>query len=94
MKIPPAQRAVTLGRYILENRTTVRAAAKQFGISKSTVHKDVSERLKKEDPDITLGAEERQIGGLGIFLVKKNMDAVSYRYEDGKNIFTMQKAIA
>ena len=50
--------------------------------------------LKKEDPDITLGAEERQIGGLGIFLVKKNMDAVSYRYEDGKNIFTMQKAIA
>ncbi len=50
--------------------------------------------LKKEDPDITLGAEERQIGGLGIFLVKKNMDAVSYRYEDGKNIFSMQKAIA
>ena len=50
--------------------------------------------LKKEDPDISLGAEERQIGGLGIFLVKKNMDAVSYRYEDGKNIFTMQKAIA
>lgn len=50
--------------------------------------------LKKKDPDITLGAEERQIGGLGIFLVKKNMDAVSYRYEDGKNIFSMQKAIA
>ena len=52
MKIPPAQRAVTLGRYILENRSTVRAAARQFGISKSTVHKDVSERLKKEDPEL------------------------------------------
>ena len=50
MKIQPEQRAVVLGRYILENRTTVRAAAKKFGISKSTVHKDVSERLKKEDP--------------------------------------------
>ena len=52
MKIPPAQRAVTLGRYILENKTTVRAAARQFGISKSTVHKDVSERLKRDDPDL------------------------------------------
>ena len=52
MKIPPAQRAVTLGRYILENKTTVRAAARQFGISKSTVHKDVSERLKRDDPEL------------------------------------------
>ena len=50
LKIPPAQRAVTLGRYIIDNKATVRAAAKQFGISKSTVHKDVSDRLKKEDP--------------------------------------------
>ena len=50
LKIPPAQRAVTLGRYMVENQSTVRAAARKFGISKSTVHKDVSERLKKEDP--------------------------------------------
>lgn len=50
MKIPPAQRAVALGRYMVENQSTVRAAARKFGISKSTVHKDVSERLKKEDP--------------------------------------------
>lgn len=49
--------------------------------------------LKKADPDITLSADERQIGGLGIFLVKKNMDSVSYRYEDGKNIFSMTKKI-
>ncbi len=44
------ERAVELGEYILENRTTVRAAAKKFHISKSTVHKDVSERLKNVDP--------------------------------------------
>ena len=46
--------------------------------------------LEKEDPDITLPVEERPIGGLGIFMVKKKMDKVSYRYEDGKNIFTME----
>ena len=40
------ERAVKLGEYILQNRTTVRKAAKAFGVSKSTVHKDVSERLK------------------------------------------------
>ena len=44
------ERAVELGEYILENRTTVRGAAKKFGISKSTVHKDVSERLKRVNP--------------------------------------------
>ena len=49
--------------------------------------------LKKADPDTTLSAQERQIGGLGIFLVKKTMDAVSYRYEDGKNVLTMCKKI-
>ncbi len=41
------ERAVTLAQYIIENRATVRAAAKQFGVSKSTVHKDLSERLPK-----------------------------------------------
>ena len=50
--------------------------------------------LQKEMPDTTLSAEERQIGGLGIFLVKKNMDAVDYRYENGKNILTMKKALS
>ena len=40
------KRAVNLGEYILKNKVTVRNAAKKFGISKSTVHKDVSERLK------------------------------------------------
>ena len=47
--------------------------------------------LKHEDPDITLKAEEREIGGLGIFLVKKNVDEISYKYEDGKNILSVKK---
>ena len=49
--------------------------------------------LAKEDPDITLSAEERQIGGLGIYMVKKSMDEVAYEYKDGKNIFSMKKKI-
>ena len=49
--------------------------------------------LAKEDPDITLSADERQIGGLGIFIVKKSMDEVVYRYEDGKNILSIKKQI-
>ena len=44
------QRAIELAEYIVENKTTVRAPAKKFGISKSTVHMDVSERLKKLNP--------------------------------------------
>ena len=49
--------------------------------------------LQKAEPDLTLSAEDRQIGGLGVFLVKKNMDTVSYRYENGKNVLTMTKSI-
>ena len=49
--------------------------------------------LQKPDPDITLSIEERQVGGLGIFIVKKTMDTVHYAYEDGKNILTMIKKI-
>ncbi len=47
--------------------------------------------LEKEDPDITLSAEKRKIGGLGIFLTKKFMDSVEYNFEDGKNILTLKK---
>ena len=49
--------------------------------------------LIKEDPDITLSAEERDIGGLGIFVVKKTMDDMRYKYENGKNILTIKKSI-
>ena len=49
--------------------------------------------LKKPDPDITLSADEREIGGLGIFITKKTMDTVAYAYENGENILTMIKKI-
>ena len=49
--------------------------------------------LKKPDPDITLSAEEREIGGLGIFITKKTMDLLTYAYENGENILTMIKKI-
>ena len=49
--------------------------------------------LKKPDPDITLSAEEREIGGLGIFIAKKTMDSLSYSYENGENVLTMMKRI-
>ena len=49
--------------------------------------------LAKPDPDITLSAEEREIGGLGIFIAKKTMDSLSYSYENGENILTMIKKI-
>jgi anti-sigma regulatory factor (Ser/Thr protein kinase) len=47
----------------------------------------------KEDADTTLSAEERPIGGLGIFLVKQIMDNVSYEYKEGKNVLTLSKRI-
>ncbi len=50
--------------------------------------------LKREDPDITLSAEERQIGGLGIFLTKKTMDEVSYEFKDNKNILKLKKKLS
>ena len=49
--------------------------------------------LAKPDPDTTLSAKERKKGGLGIFVVKKTMDNVSYEYKDGKNILTITKKL-
>ena len=49
--------------------------------------------LAKEDPDITLSAEERDIGGLGIFLVKQTMDDVHYEYTEGRNILRISKRL-
>lgn len=49
--------------------------------------------LKKKDPDVTLSASEREIGGLGIFMAKKSVDDISYVYRDGRNILTLKKYI-
>lgn len=72
------ERCITLANYILEKKATVRAAAKKFGISKSTVHKDVTERLKKVQPQLykevkkilEINKQERHIRG-GIATRKK-----------------------
>ena len=52
------ERAERLAQYIIENRTTVRAAAQKFGISKSTVHKDISERLPQFNRVLYLQVKE------------------------------------
>ena len=49
--------------------------------------------LSTEDPDISLSAEERQIGGLGIYMVKKSMDEVVYEYKEGRNILRIKENI-
>lgn len=71
MKRQPNERAVILGEYILEQNATVRAAAEWFGISKSTVHKDVSERLPFLNPNLYDGVKA---------VLEKNLTAgVQYR---------------
>ena len=47
--------------------------------------------LKKSDPDVTKDLEEREIGGLGIFMVKKSMDDITYEYKEGQNILRIKK---
>lgn len=49
--------------------------------------------LAKADPDVTLSAEERNIGGLGIYMVKKSMDVLEYSRKDGQNILTITKKL-
>ena len=49
--------------------------------------------LAKADPNTTLSAEEREIGGLGIFMVKKSMDEIAYEYKDGQNILKIKKRL-
>ena len=71
----------------------------RFDASKRTVTIDFIDGgapfdpLKKPDPNVKAGIEEREIGGLGIFLVKKTMDEMRYRREDGKNVLTIIKMI-
>lgn len=91
MKEQPTQRAVMLGQYIIENRATVRSAAKKFGISKSTVHKDVSERLKKENPMLykevknilEINKRERHIRG-GLATKRKYSEIAERRKKQGQ----------
>ena len=93
MKTQPAQRAVMLGQYIAENKATVRTTAKKFGISKSTVHKDVSERLRREDPELyaqvkdilEINKQERHIRG-GLATKKKYSEIAEQRQHRAKHV--------
>lgn len=58
MKTYIEERAVQIANFIIKSNATVRQTAKKFGISKSTVHKDVTERLKKINPKLALEAKE------------------------------------
>lgn len=91
LKTQPAQRAVTLGQYIIENRATVRTTARKFGISKSTVHKDVSERLKSENPALyeqvrdilEINKQERHIRG-GLATKRKYIELSKRKKKQGR----------
>ena len=65
----------------------------RYAYSPETGKATVRLEVEKSDPDITLSAEEREIGGLGIFLVKKTMDMIDYDYKDGQNILKIRKSL-
>lgn len=81
-------RAVQLGRYIAESKSTVRGAAKKFGVSKSTVHSDVTVRLRKIDPSLfsevrkvlDINKEERHIRGGIATREKYRREAVASKF--------------
>lgn len=88
---------VNIARYAYGNKDGDVKLAIELSENDNTVIFRISDKgvpfdpLKKPDPDVTLSAEEREIGGLGIFIVKNTMDSVSYSYKNGENILTMTK---
>ena len=90
---------VNIARYAYPNGEGDASLSIAFDEQNSTVTFQMADKgvpfnpLKKPDPDITLSAEEREIGGLGIFITKKTMDSLNYVYENGENILTMIKKL-
>ena len=79
-----------------QNTGDARISVKTEGGSAEIVFRDRGDPfdpLAKADPDVTLSAEERQIGGLGIYMVKKTMNEVLYRREGGENVLTIRKKL-
>ena len=89
-----------ISRYAYDPSTgpaTVRVEVEQEPLSVIVTfidHGKPYDPLAKKDPDISLPAEDRPIGGLGVFLVKKTMDDVSYEYKDGRNILRIKKHLS
>ena len=90
---------VNIARYAYtpkEGNATIRFSAKEDPMEFTIQFVDGGKPynpLSRPDPNISLSAEERGIGGLGIYIVKKNMDEVRYEYVSGKNVFTITKRI-
>lgn len=79
-----------------EGPATVRVEVCQKPLSVSITFIDQGmpyDPLAKADPDVTLAAQEREVGGLGIYMVKKSMDEITYEYKDGRNILKIKKEI-
>ena len=75
-------------------KATVRVEVNEEPVSVSVTFLDHGvpyDPLSREDPDVSLAAEQREIGGLGIFMTKKLMDDIAYEYRDGQNILTLKK---
>jgi anti-sigma regulatory factor (Ser/Thr protein kinase) len=88
---------VVLYAYPKGTEGEVTVAAKREGDTLEVVLTDSGtpfDPTAQEDPDLTLSADERPIGGLGIFLVRQMMDTVLYERKDGKNILTLRKNLA
>ena len=80
---PPGTGDVTIGIEIYDDPGMVEITFTDTGIP--------YDPLSKDDPDVTLSAEDRRIGGLGIYMVKKSMDLMKYERTDGHNIVTISK---
>lgn len=77
-------------------KATVRFEAEDGGKTATITFIDSGKKydpLSKEDPDVSLSANEREVGGLGIFMVKKMTDGINYEYRDGKNVLTVKKRL-
>ena len=85
---------VNVAKYAYNGNGTVEITLSKFKDHVSFVFKDSGKPfnpLAKADPNITASSEEREIGGLGIFMVKKIMDKVEYEYINGQNVLTLVK---
>ena len=85
---------VNVSKYAYEEKGTVIVSLSSDKNKVTFVFKDSGKKfnpLDREDPNINASSEEREIGGLGIYMVKKIMDDVSYEYKDGYNILTLVK---
>ena len=85
---------VNVANYAYEEKGTVEITLSKFKDHVTFVFKDSGKPfnpLDKVDPNITAKSEEREIGGLGIFMVKKIMDSVKYEYVDNQNVLTLIK---